>query len=384
MFRFSGSLHEPEPSIEDDALDTLRLADTDTARRYPLPVTGPATWRAMVPELEPLRPDVGPDASGWRQPGHTLEIALPDLPAGTLLVPSCALADAPGASHRWTLRAGASVWSLPWVRPPAGVSATQTTGPAPAAAAAPAHQPDNRARTAIDCFELNAALGGDDAGPILLTLEVDTATAPARYLVTVSARPHRLPDVPAPQTAVTPVANVPAISQMTADAAIARRICSPTSLTMALAAVADQHAPAEADARSCAETQAEIWQRIVTECHDPATGMYGIWPLALAAAARRGHLGAVELFSDWEAPLAALARGIPVVASIRFGPDALPGAPLRETAGHLVVIVGAGPDNIVVHDPAAPTHDTVARQYAPAAFARAWLANRGAAYILCA
>ncbi|MFM7119910.1 MAG: C39 family peptidase [Gammaproteobacteria bacterium] len=380
-------MDEPEPSIEDDALDTLRLADTDTARRYPLPVLGPALWQPILPDHRapeqnpreqqpPLDPSPETEAAGPSAPrtapqparplaGHGLDIVLPDLPAGTLLVPSCALADTPHVAHRWTLRAGAgaAAWALPWVRPPAG----PITGPRPK----PQPESDPRARTAIDCFEIHAPLCGDATGPVRLCLEVEGPTAPRRYLITVSARAHQLEHAPTPSTTVAPIANVPALSQMTADAAIARRICSPTSLTMALMALTG-------------DTQADVWRHIVTECHDPATGMYGIWPLALAAAARRGHPGAVELFSDWSAPLSALQRGIPVVTSIRFGADALPGAPLRETAGHLVVVVGAGPETIIVHDPAAPTPDTVARRYPAEAFARAWLANRGAAYILCA
>src|SRR5690606_29697808 len=102
---------------------------------------------------------------------------------------------------------------------------------------------------------------------------------------------------------------------------------------------------------------------------------------ALAAAARHGSLGAVEAFDDWEAPLAVLAAGVPLVASIRFFPGELPGSPLTETGGHLVVVHGAGPAAVRVCDPAAAEHE-VAREYPADAFSRAWLRHRGAAYIL--
>jgi hypothetical protein len=147
---------------------------------------------------------------------------------------------------------------------------------------------------------------------------------------------------------------------------IAPRICSPTSTAMVLAHW------------GCRDP----WLQIVAECRDPATGMFGVWPLAIAAAARRGSVGAVELFDDWTAPLTALERGIPLVASIRFDAGALPGAPLLRSAGHLVVVFKAGPDTIGVNDPAAASVVDVTRTYPAKAFTEAWLGHRGAAYIL--
>lgn len=232
-------------------------------------------------------------------------------------------------------------------------------------------------------------MSADADGAVRLRLTVGCSRPPECYLLAVSARPHSLPEVGVPITSIGPVGAVPVLSQMTAAPGIARRICSPTSLTMALAALATQATAGSGRATpACAEPDADaaldaLWQSVVSECLDPGTGLYGVWPLAIGAAARRGHPGAVELFCDWKAPLEALARGIPVVASIRFGPDALPGAPLRETGGHLVVVTGAGPGEVTVHDPAAPVRAEVARRYPADAFAHAWLANRGAAYILC-
>ena len=59
----------------------------------------------------------------------------------------------------------------------------------------------------------------------------------------------------------------------------------------------------------------------------------------------------------------------------------LPGAPLTDTGGHLVVVYGAGPAEVAVCDPAAAEGEVV-RVYPAAAFSRAWLRQRGAAYIL--
>ena len=70
--------------------------------------------------------------------------------------------------------------------------------------------------------------------------------------------------------------------------------------------------------------------------------------------------------------------GIPLVASVAFGPGELAGAPLGSTAGHLLVVVGlddAG--DVVVNDPAAPTTAGVRRTYDRARFERAWLGGSG-------
>jgi hypothetical protein len=157
----------------------------------------------------------------------------------------------------------------------------------------------------------------------------------------------------------------PTRSQQAAPAEIAMRICSPTCVSMVL----------------------HLWQRphdwlaLTEECRDPATGTYGVWPLAVAAAARRGSVGAVEVFDDWTEPLRILDLGMPLIASIRFGAGELPGSPLPGTNGHLVVVYGAGPELIRVCDPAAAP-DAVLRSYPAEAFSAAWLRHRGAAYIL--
>jgi len=153
---------------------------------------------------------------------------------------------------------------------------------------------------------------------------------------------------------------------MTAPPELASRICSPASVAMVLGHWGST----------------EPWLRIVDECRDPATGMYGVWPLAIAAAARRGRVGAVELFADWGEPLAVLQQGIPLVTSIRFESGGLPGAPLLRTGGHLVVLFAAGPETVSVNDPAAADGASVTRTYPADAFSRAWLGHRGAAYIL--
>jgi hypothetical protein len=313
------------------ALTTQRLADAETSRRYPLPVSGEAGWTLVDGRCR-------------------LTLPLADLEAGTIVVPSLAFLPASGGgspegvAHRWRLRAGGGVWQLQDV-------------PAHSAAAAGS---DRRVSSHIDCFHIHAPL----AAP-RLDLELDQEFPPERYLACASFRALSLPRAPLPSRAVTLPRIPPARSQMTAPAAIAERICSPTCVSMVLDYWTVNH----------------DWLDLAAECHDPVSGLYGVWPLALAAAARRGCLGAVEAFESWEEPLTVLQQGVPLVASIRFAHGELPDAPIDHSGGHLVVIHGAGPDHVAVCDPAAPT-DTVSRRYPAEGFSRAWLSHRGAAYIL--
>jgi hypothetical protein len=148
---------------------------------------------------------------------------------------------------------------------------------------------------------------------------------------------------------------------------IAGRVCSPVSTAMVIGA----------------HRRSVITERIIAECHDTITGMYGLWPLAIRSAAAAGLIGAVELFSDWQPALACLDAGLPLVASIRYAGGQLPGAPMNATGGHLVVVHGVTGSEVLVHDPAAPNHGSVSRRYPLDAFSRAWFRHRGAVYILC-
>jgi len=117
----------------------------------------------------------------------------------------------------------------------------------------------------------------------------------------------------------------------------------------------------------------------IDACKDPATAMYGVWPLNIVQAGCRGFTGAVELINDW----ADLEHyQFPFVASISFAKGELDGAPLEKTAGHLVVVCGANKNQVLCNDPAAPSAATVQRQYDVEQFTQAWLGSRGAAYLI--
>ncbi len=94
-----------------------------------------------------------------------------------------------------------------------------------------------------------------------------------------------------------------------------------------------------------------------------------------------GRLGAVEALASWEAVPAILATGQSLVCSINYARGKMRGAAIDGTSGHLVVLQAIEQNRVIVLDPAAATHDTVERQYDLEEFSKAWLHERGAAYI---
>lgn len=218
------------------------------------------------------------------------------------------------------------------------------------------------------------------AGP--LTAEIDEVTVarspeavrlrvrcrgpvPETWLASLSAAAEELADFGAPPGAGTMV-SVPAVSQVGEDPAIALRICSPTSVAMVL-----RHWGRPATAAA-----------IAADVFHAETDRYGVWPAAIRAAGARGVAGYLLRFPDWTAAAWCLARGIPIVASIRYAAGELRGAPMEATTGHLIVLTGYENGVVLVNDPAAPTAHTVPRRYRRDELTRAWLERRGIGYVL--
>jgi len=159
---------------------------------------------------------------------------------------------------------------------------------------------------------------------------------------------------------------VPALSQMEEDAAIRHRVCSPTCVAMVLAY--HGHRAAVAD--------------LAGEMLQPELDLYGVWPAAIRAASRRGIGGYVLRFPDWAAAAWCLERGMPVIASVRYGGGELTGAAIGETSGHLLVLTGQAGGDVFVNDPAAPSAAEVARRYRLDELRRVWLGRTGIGYVL--
>ena len=145
-------------------------------------------------------------------------------------------------------------------------------------------------------------------------------------------------------------------------------ICSPTALAMVL------------DFWGFKKTTEEVALAV----RDRSSQLFGNWPANAAYAARSGldaRVARLESLADLEGEIAA---GRPVVVSVTFGEGELPGAPIRRTNGHLLVVSGfAGNGDVIVDDPAGKGREAVRRVYPRAAFHRAWRVNkRGLAYLI--
>lgn len=160
---------------------------------------------------------------------------------------------------------------------------------------------------------------------------------------------------------------VPVRSQRVESSDLAGRICSPTSVAMVLAY------------RGVDRTTREVCER----AWDPVHEIYGNWPRNVQAAYSFGVPGHVTRYASWSEVRREIARGQPLIASIRAEEGQLRGAPYRSTAGHLLVLVGFTREgDVLVNDPAAPGPDTVARVYARDDLEEVWLRRGGTAYVL--
>lgn len=325
-----------------------RLASDPRLSPFPLPVDGSLNWqRVSIPGFA--------EATVWRT-----SVSVREIPEQHILVPSYAC-----IANRYQYQ-----WQA-ITEPPSQTSVLTPIVPAdtvPWSGFAAEHDDTQALQPKIDCWHSVKSIGQLD---LQLTLYLpDSDAPPDRDLLTLSIRPvdQKAGELPHSTAAIASPRPAP-ISQMQADKTIARRICSPSATVMAV----------------MGSKALEHWHEAVEHCYDPNTKAYGKWPLATYWASQHGVLGSVEALWRWEDALAVLQAGQPIVCSIRFAKDQLPGAPQAQSGGHLLVLYGLEFDQedgfALVMDPAGATLDEVPRRYPLAAFSDAWLNHRGAAYL---
>lgn len=162
--------------------------------------------------------------------------------------------------------------------------------------------------------------------------------------------------------------DVPFLTQRGQAARYAGRSCSPTCVAMVLGYYGVEVTP----------------EKVGDLVYDPAHALFGNWPRAVQGAFMFGVGGHLERFSDWHAVRACIARGRPIIASIRFyPPQRITGAPYSETDGHLLVVTGFdGSGNVCVNDPAHPSAATGRARYPRTDLEQAWLDHGGLGYVL--
>ena len=247
-------------------------------------------------------------------------------------------------------------------------------------------QSDDLASVSVDTLMVNGrhAFGSWQLRVTLMRRTGSTTTPTVR---TVGAVVSRLPAGAAATSTPLPGRSrdlaVPRFSQMIHTGEYPRwngggeAWCSPTSTSMVLAYW--DRGPSPAQYAWVRSRYRQPWVDYAAR-YTYASGYDGTgdWPFNTAYAGRF-HLDAfVTRLRSLRQAAAFVKAGIPLVASISFGPGELDGAPIGSTAGHLVVIRGftAG-GRVIVNDPAASSAQTVRRVYRRDQFERAWVGSTG-------
>lgn len=160
--------------------------------------------------------------------------------------------------------------------------------------------------------------------------------------------------------------------------------CSPTSTSMVLGTWGlgprpDEYAWVDPEYRD------PFVDHAARHTFDHAYGGAGNWAFNTAYAALHGTEAFVTRLHDLAEAERYVAAGIPLVASVSFEEDELPGAGYR-TAGHLLVVVGfdeAG--DVIVNDPAShqvPSNDLVRVVYPRRPFEKVWMRSGGLVYVI--
>ena len=311
-------------------MQTNRFASKSIAKCYPLPCTGPLNWERS-------------------NKGFKTSIPLNQVQAGQLLIPCLSI---PYTMARFSVRLEYKNCSThnEWLISP-GIAREHSRNEHP------------QVSTHIDYFHIHQPMQA-----AVLVLEVFGLVQPKEYLLVLAfTQPSSKVDetFKARRYQKTQL-NLPSRSQMEERKAIRDRICSPTCIHMLLehhGLLDDKH-------------------RLFEDCFDSSVDLYGVWPLNIAAASKRGLIGAVESFNDFKLVCSLLEKNIPLVCSIRFDSGMLQNAPLDKTAGHLVILAGLDGHSVNVYDPAANSAKTVLRKYLLSEFHNAWIHNYGIAYVL--
>lgn len=249
-----------------------------------------------------------------------------------------------------------------------------TWGDKPASAASPASR---TAKMDTDTLTLKDGKKATAVRYRLILTSGDPRRTPSVRLVALTIRDGNNIKMPAAPAAAGWLRDlpVPAYSQARQDPRIAMRICSPTSLSMAMTYLGVPVTPLEAARGS----------------YDARGDMFGNWAFNAAYAGKRGLTCYVAYLNSLADLKREIAQGYPVVAAVWYRSSeavdqplpVLHGAPIDYTDGHLVVVRGFkvrnGREYVLVNDPAGGDDAAVYREYAADEFAAAWV---NVAYIL--
>jgi hypothetical protein len=119
-----------------------------------------------------------------------------------------------------------------------------------------------------------------------------------------------------------------------------------------------------------------------TAMYDPSYDLFGNWGRAVSRAGELGLDGYLTRFRNWDQVHEMIARGVPVIASIRFRTGEVKGFLYESTDGHLLVIRGFKPNgDVIVNDPARKEKGNGV-VYKADELAKAWFDHGGVGYVI--
>ncbi|HEX6796828.1 MAG TPA: C39 family peptidase [Ktedonobacterales bacterium] len=118
--------------------------------------------------------------------------------------------------------------------------------------------------------------------------------------------------------------------------------------------------------------------------YDFAYGGTGNWPFNTAYAASYGLTAFVTRMDNMSQVEQWIKAGVPIVISVAFNNGQLPGEPVKNSPGHLLVIRGfTSSGDVITNDPAAATDDQVQIVYHRADLEYVWqYGSNGTAYVM--
>ena len=144
--------------------------------------------------------------------------------------------------------------------------------------------------------------------------------------------------------------------------------CSPTSTTMIL-----EYWSAKLG-RDLSDTVPVAAKSVWDGVYDGS----GNWPFNTAYAGSKGLSAHVDRLGNLTQAEAFIKRGVPLAVSIGWKEGELPGAHIKSSQGHLVVLRGfTKTGDPIINDPAAKTDISVRTVYPRAAFEGAWIEHSG-------
>ena len=223
-------------------------------------------------------------------------------------------------------------------------------------------EPSAAVRADVDIWRVEAPL---KSATLHWYVQCRSPIADLPALLSVSLRAVGAPPAPVPVGGRL-AHDVPMRSQMQLRSDIANRVCSPTSVSMLL----DYYGKS-----------VDVYDFIDEAQHGPS-GLYGVWPANVHAAARRGLMGYLLHIPRWEVAKDLLDAGFPLIASVRYAEGELGDGAVRKTNGHLLVVRGYDGDRALVNDPAAACDEEVARSYDLSELCTVWLGRSAVSYVL--